>query len=112
MVLSEYSVAVMAEALLPLFDGGRLCVYGGKVVLAEFALPSPAFVDGSRMGTIAPCLKGRKGRAERFVVYTRGGEEIGTGTVGVEGADLNLNDVDIEDGGAVTIKSFALRVVR
>ena len=114
MILAEYPVAVMSAALLPLFDGGRLCVYGGRVVLAEFRLPSPAFQPGDplRMNPVEPCLKGRKGEAERFEVYTKDGQSLGKGTVGVEGAELNLNDTSIEDGAAVTIKTFTMRVVR
>lgn len=110
MSLSPKAASVAADAVLAMADGGWLRVLGTQQVLAELALPNPAFnkaIDGyATAHGIASAVARATGIADRVEVIGPTGETVFTGSVGTKDADLILNTTRIVADARVTVMSL------
>ena len=92
---------------------------GAQVVLADLALGNPAFataVDANPGGratanaVTADSSADAGGTATWFRVSNSGGTALWDGSVGLSGADMNLNSVTISLGANVSISSWTFMI--
>lgn len=107
-------------ALLNAGGAGSITIYTGAkpadpataasgTVLATLTLPNPAFgasASGTaNLGNVASVTATATGTAGWFRAKSGAGTAVLDGTVGANGADLNLNSTAITSGGTVSITS-------
>jgi hypothetical protein len=112
-----------ADAVCALLNGGKLRIYGGsqpatadtaitdQVLLAELTFGNPAF--GAAVAGVAaanPITKDSSadanGNASWFRALKSDGTPVYDGSVGTSGCDLNMNRIDIQSGGEVSVSAL------
>jgi hypothetical protein len=114
----------MVDTLCSLADGGSVSIYAGtcpvtpetdagSAALATLSLSSPAF--GSAVGGVATAEAitdatnaPGEGDAGWFRVFAADDTPLWDGTIGIAGADLNLNTLSVEAGDTVRITAFTV----
>jgi hypothetical protein len=121
--LSNEAASAKAEAIKALLAGGILRIYGGSApanvndaesatLLAEFALPNPAFgtvANGVMTANSITATTGLvTGSATHWRAYSGGSPSTPTlqGAAATSGASMILNSTAINSGGAVSIVSW------
>ena len=122
---SNLAANAACDAMAALADSGRLRIYGGvkpadadtvvagQVLLAELTMNAPAFAAAgfgvaTAYGITSDPSAAATGTASWFRLTRSNGTTVCDGSVGIEGADLNLDSVAIRAGAAVAVTSFSL----
>ena len=113
--LDEISARAGSAALLRIYDGVRPATGGtATTLLAELTCGSP-FAPAASGGELtansisADTSANASGTASWFrVVASDGTTHVMDGDVGTSGADLNLDSVEIVEGGEVAVSSFVV----
>ena len=102
----------MVGAVAKDLDDGTLEIQGavgevlGVIKLATFRLPE----DGEAEATNTdPATATGSGTATIFVCRASNGDEIGRGTIGKKGSELELSSRKIVAGGKIVLTKFVLR---
>jgi hypothetical protein len=112
-----------ADAVCALLNGGKLRIYDGtqpatadtaitdQVLLAELTFGNPAFGAATAGVAAAEAITkdssaDHSGNASWFRALKSDNTPVYDGSVGVSGCDLNLNRIDIQSGGEVSVTSL------
>jgi hypothetical protein len=125
--LSDTAANAAATAIAPLANSGKLRIYDGSQpananagigaanMLAELTMNATAF-GGAAAGVITAnaitsANAALSGTATWFRIWKSDGTtSLADGTVGISGANLNLNSVAISAGASVSVTSLTLAI--